>query len=124
MSRCSRIALVVFSVVLSAGALNAQWLKEPTKGIPRTADGKPNLTAPAPRTANGKPDLSGVWRFDAGPYGGNVLVDLKPEEIRPGVDALYKQRMEDLGKDDPATFRCLPNGPRALYSPQGYARII
>ena len=124
MSRLSGIAVVVASLVLPAGALNAQWLKEPTKGIPRSADGKPNLTAPAPRTAGGKPDLSGVWRFDAGPYSGNVSVDLKPEEIRPGVDALYKQRMEDLGKDDPSTFRCLPSGPRALHTPQGWARII
>ena len=35
--------------------LAAQWLQLPTPGIPRTADGKPNLTAPAPRTANGQP---------------------------------------------------------------------
>jgi len=124
MSRRSRIALVVLSLVLPAGALDAQWLNEPTKGIPRTADGKPNLTAPAPRTANGKPDLSGLWRFDSGPYSNNVSVDLKPDEIRPGVDTLYKQRLEDLGKDDPATFRCLPTGPRLLYAPQGWARII
>jgi hypothetical protein len=123
--RVTELALLVSSLVLTASASHAQWLKEPTKGIPRTADGKPNLTAPAPRTADGKPDLSGIWRFDNnGPYGGNVLVDLKPDEIRPGVDALYKQRMEDLGKDDPATFRCLPTGPRALYAPQGFARII
>ena len=29
--------------------------------MPRTADGKVNLSAPAPRTPDGKPDLSGVW---------------------------------------------------------------
>jgi hypothetical protein len=124
MPRFSRIVLVVLALLLPAGALNAQWLKEPTKGIPRTPDGKANLTAAAPRTANGKPDLSGLWRFDADPYTSNVSVDLKPDEIRPGVDALYKQRMEDLGKDDPSTFRCLPSGPRALYAPQGWVRII
>jgi hypothetical protein len=124
MSRCSRIILVVLPLVLPVRALDAQWLKEPTPGIPRTADGKPNLTAPAPRTAGGDPDLSGLWRFDTAGYGNNVLVDLKPEEIAPGVDALYRQRMEDLGKDDPSTFRCLPSGPRALYAPQGWARII
>ena len=84
MSRLSGIALIVLSLALPAGVLNAQWLKEPTKGIPRTADGKPNLAAPAPRTADGKPDLSGLWRFDSGPYGGNVLVDLKPERDPAG----------------------------------------
>ena len=37
--------------ILAAGSADAQWLKQPTKGIPRTADGKPDLAAPAPRTA-------------------------------------------------------------------------
>src|SRR5439155_20747426 len=42
--------------------LCAQWLDFRTRGIPRTVDGKPNLTAPAPRTPDGNPDLSGLWR--------------------------------------------------------------
>ncbi len=41
---------------VSAGA---QWLKYPTAGVPKTADGRPNLNAPAPRAADGKPDLPG-----------------------------------------------------------------
>jgi len=49
--------------LLSTGAY-AQWLDFPTPGIPRTPDGKPNLSAPAPRTAEGKPDLSGVWMHE------------------------------------------------------------
>jgi len=44
--------------------LAAQWLHYPTPGIPRTADGKPNLSGPAPRTAEGKPDFSGVWEME------------------------------------------------------------
>ena len=39
----------------------AQWLRYPTDGVPRKADGKPDLTAPAPRLPDGKPDLSGIW---------------------------------------------------------------
>lgn len=54
--------LFVFAF-LSTGAY-AQWLDFPTPGIPRTRDGKPNLSAPAPRTAEGKPDLSGVWMHE------------------------------------------------------------
>lgn len=41
--------------------LAAQWLTLPTPGIPRTADGEADLTAPTPRTADGRPDLSGLW---------------------------------------------------------------
>ena len=40
----------------------AQWIHHPTPGLPRTADGRPNLAAPAPRTSHGRPDLSGVWQ--------------------------------------------------------------
>ncbi len=102
--------LFVLFALFSAGAC-AQWLNFPTPGIPRTKDGKPNLTAPAPRAPDGKPDLSGVWmhetttvaevrrlfgnRLDADielappgmeigtqhKYAFNILVDFKPEEI-------------------------------------------
>jgi hypothetical protein len=104
--------------------LAAQWLKEPTRNIPRTVDGRPNLSARAPRTTNGKPDLSGLWRIDSGAYGGNVVADLPIADIQPWADALYKERMENLGKDDPTTFTCLPQGPRAMLGSAGWARII
>jgi len=118
-----RLATLIMVCVIGP-PVAAQWLKEPTKGIPRTADGKPSLSAPAPRGPDGRPDLAGLWRLDAGPYGGNVLADLKPADIQPWADALYKQRMEDLGKDDPATFRCLPQGHRVMFGAGGWARII
>jgi hypothetical protein len=51
-----------FAVLFFAStSLSAQWLDYPTPGIPRTEDGKPNLTAPAPKTPDGKPDFSGIW---------------------------------------------------------------
>ena len=46
--------------------LPAQWIHYPTEGVPRTRDGKPNLSAAAPRTRDGKPDLSGMW-WSSGP---------------------------------------------------------
>src|SRR5438128_8227359 len=58
-------SILAFIVLLSMSVpLSAQWVHYPTPGIPRTPDGKPNLSAPAPRTPDGKPDLSGVWRAD------------------------------------------------------------
>jgi hypothetical protein len=45
-----------------------QWVHYPTAGVPKTADGKPNLAAPPPRAADGKPDLSGMW-FNLGNEG-------------------------------------------------------
>jgi len=54
-------------MLLFTMALSAQWLEPPTRGVPLTRDGKPNLSAPAPRAANGKPDLSGIWELEHAP---------------------------------------------------------
>jgi hypothetical protein len=86
--------------------------------MPRTKEGKPNLSAPAPRAADGKPDLSGLWGMNPGPYT-NIATDLKPEDVQPWADALFKQHAGALGRDDPAQAQCLPQGPRAnLYPPE------
>ena len=102
----------VFAIILFAltTPLAAQWVNHPTPGIPRIADGKPNLTAPTPRTADGKPDLSGLWQRISLKYERNIAADLKPGEIQPWAEALVKQRAEDLQKDSPG-IQCLPWGP-------------
>ena len=103
---------VVFAITLFALStpLAAQWVKHPSPGVPRTADGKPNLSAPAPRTADGKPDLSGLWQRISLKYERNIAADLKPAEIQPWAEALVKQRAEDLQKDH-MSIQCLPWGP-------------
>jgi hypothetical protein len=58
------MSLAAFVIVTLPAAASAQWLEYPTAGVPRTADGKPNLTAPAPRTTDGEPDLSGMWGWE------------------------------------------------------------
>ena len=94
--------------------LCAQWLNLPTPGIPRTADGKPNLTAPAPRTPDGKPDLSGMWQPEVNPYRFDVIQDLKDEGIfRPEAEAVFLKRVADFRRDDPVT-NCLPGGPSEM----------
>jgi hypothetical protein len=99
-------------IIMSALAVPvaAQWVNYPTPGTPRTADGKPNLTAAVPRTRDGKADLSGVWQRISPTYRRNIAADLKPEEIQPWARELVQQRMEDLGKGH-MSVRCLPWGP-------------
>ena len=101
--------IACFTLALSA-SLAGQWLNHPTPGIPRTADGRPNLSAPGPRTPDGKPDLSGLWTKLSPKYARNIAADLAPDDIRPWARALLEQRREDLGKDG-MQVRCLPLGP-------------
>jgi hypothetical protein len=102
-------AIVFMSTLLCAAPADAQWLKYKTPGIPRTPDGKPNLSAPAPRMANGKPDLSGLWRADAA----GIAETGKAEDtlkLQPWAVALTEKRKENDGRDAPAVL-CLPPGP-------------
>ena len=89
-------AFVIATVVsVLSSPLVAQWIDHPTPGIPRTANGKPNLTAPAPRTANGKPDLSGIWQRISPKYYENIAADLKPGEVPPWAQDLVQSRKEN-----------------------------
>jgi len=105
-----RLITVGLLFALASVALEAQWVNYKTPGVPRTADGKPKLDAPAPRGLDGHPDLSGTWmheltsvaevrrlfgaRIDEAikvdvpgmeigtqhKYGLNILIDVKPED--------------------------------------------
>ena len=99
--------------VLFAAAAPAQWRNFPTTGVPRTPDGKPNLSAPAPKTSDGKPDFSGVWQVKPG-YTGNIAKDLKPDAVpfKPWAETLYKHRLETEGKEDPQAYCVLSGVPR------------
>jgi len=57
-----RTALLL-TCALAPAALRAQWPDYPTPGVPKTADGKPNLAGPVPKAADGHPDLTGVWEY-------------------------------------------------------------
>jgi hypothetical protein len=65
---------------------HAQWLNYPAPGIPRTKDGKPNVSAAVPRAADGRPDLSGVWTTDSTP-----LAEM--ERLFPDLGAFVCQAM-------------------------------
>ena len=129
-----RLASILGLLVAGASmCVEAQWLNHRDPKIPRTADGKPNLSAPAPRV-NGRPDLSGVWQTERTPAEEfarvlgpgilqlqvdiadvtknhlNVFWGLKPEEepLRPEGAAIFRQRRAS-GEDFQAAY-CLPAG--------------
>ena len=105
---------MMYKTVLVA-AMFMQWHGFPTPGIPRTPDGKPNLSAPLPRAADGKPDLSGIWMATRPRF--NVAQSLKAGDsvpFQPWAKAVFDERQANNSKDDPSA-RCLPAGltPRA-----------
>jgi hypothetical protein len=92
--------------------LAAQWLNYPTPHLPRTPDGKPDLSGPVPRTSDGTPDLSGVWEHmnsrTTAYYLDNIEIPWQP-----WARELFRQRTDDNQKDNPES-RCLPRGiPKA-----------
>jgi len=115
-------AILMLLLFLASVPADAQWLKYRTPGIPRTADGAPNLTAPAPRAADGKPDLSGTWQIDGLGYAFNILGGKGPAML-PWAQAVYAQRAENYWKDD-TDIRCLPPGPRAGLFSQNLLKIV
>jgi hypothetical protein len=144
MNRSHAALLVALLVITTASSItSAQWIHYPTPGLPRTADGKPNLSAPVPRTANGLPDLSGVWvsvqpqrRVPAtsrNPVTGiappfldieNFLTDDSSLVMLPAADALYRQRrrVESAGRP---SERCLPHGiPDGMLIPGQPVKIV
>ena len=86
--------------------VDAQWLNQRDPRIPRTADGKPNLTAPAPRTGSG-PDLSGVWQAERTPTAEFVKA-LGPEFPQLQIDH------NDVTKNFVNVFWGLPPGQGPL----------
>jgi len=131
-----RIITIAIALGCGSGLVFGQWLRYPTAGVPRKADGKPNLGAPAPKLPDGKPDLSGIWlsaakipctpeisRFiecgseiGGSPLALNIGTGVPGGlPFQPWAAALTKQRTADNSKDDPHA-RCLPDNPPRSYA--------
>lgn len=121
-----------------ATSAEGQWLKYPTPGVPRLANGKPKMNAPAPRGADGKPDFSGIWLQNHDkpcPPGG--CLDFQASQqfsdigygipgglpYQPWAAELVKNRIANIGKDDPDTT-CVPQGVIKLHTIDLLRKII
>lgn len=114
------LVAIVVMLCLAVPALRAQWLNYKVPGVPRTADGRVNLAAPAPRTADDKPDLSGTWNSAQG-YFTNLGRDLKQGELvmLPWAEARVKENQSNDHKNDPMVA-CMPPGvPRIDFTGGG-----
>ena len=112
------LAIFAVSFAFSATSAAAQWLHYPTPGLPRTSDGRPNLSAPSPRALDGKPDLSGSWLGPAAIRGETLHVDAA--DIQPWAMDLQRQRAAEFFKSSPQ-YQCRPSGPQAF---EGEMRIV
>src|SRR5580692_1621822 len=142
--RNRNIWVVLIALFAGPAFVRAQWLNHRTAGIPRTPDGKPNLSARTPRAADGRPNLSGLWRTDSAPpemlerlipgatngageeplsqYFINIFSDFKHEDapIRPDAAALFRQRAKNFSTASPLSH-CLPEGmPLVEMAPAPY----
>src|SRR6266850_1274195 len=99
------VAFVLACVMLMGVPARAQWVKVPPPSIPRTPDGKPNL--------------SGVWQADD-KYVTNLAVDLPPDAVpfQPWAKALYDERKSGAHEKEDPPANCLPQGvPRINHTP-------
>ena len=123
MTRAWKSILVSVAMAATARGIHAQWLDHPTPGIPRTTDGKPNLSAPAPRTPDGKPDLSGLWRTTNGRLLQNLGADGVEIPMRPAAAALFRERQDNNGKDRPSG-RCISHGVTDFHALNTPTKIV
>jgi hypothetical protein len=120
------VALAIALAALASTPAFAQWLNQKTAGLPRNADGTPNLTAPAPRTPDGKADLSGIWQANGVKYLRDIAADLKPGDVpfQPWAEALFIERKSGIHAWTESDANCLPQGvPKINATPVPY-RIV
>ena len=92
------------AALLAPAQLTAQWVNYPSSAVPRRADGKVNMAAPAPRLANGRPDLSGLWMTaepNRGAGRGTPPPVNVPDEAGDQRNVTASRQMRDMGVDLP-----------------------
>lgn len=136
-----RLAAVVVAFGLCPVAASAQWIDYKTPGVPRLANGAPDLKAKAPRAGDGKPDFSGMWFANVPSRDYCRTGDCIQEERMSGLQVNIGRQLKDGlpytdwskeqmkvrrangGREDPHTYCKPPNFPRAWTLPQ-YIKIV
>jgi hypothetical protein len=122
MRRFTGAAVMIAALSVS---VSAQWPRREPPGVPKGADGRVNLAAPAPRAPDGKPDMGGIWEVSprreepgTAPPGrpplavfANIGVTV-PEGLpfQPWAAELSRKRVANQRYDNPDAL-CLPQGP-------------
>jgi len=130
--------VLILALVLSPLAADAQWLTYPTAGVPRLADGAPNLAAPAPRAADGRPDLSGLWtnetkraanaNFPGCDAVSDEFINIASKltgglPYQSWARDLVKMRQSEQRVNDPMSH-CIPIGPVRLHTWNGPRKLV
>ena len=142
--RRSVFGLVLAAAITVPAIVAAQWVRHPTAGVPRKADGTADLTAPPPRLADGKPDFSGIWRpfnpnrcrqspgqfvecgleLGGSPLARNLGANLPGGlPYQPWAAAIVQARVADDSRDDPHV-RCLPDNPPRTWTLPHLTKVI
>src|SRR5262245_18948213 len=103
------LAAAIMGRLFASTSPYGQWPETKTPRIPRLADGKPDLSAPAPRGADGHPDLSGVWDVGNMTYFQDLASGTKPGEVQltPWAAGIQKQRRDATTSMIPTVTACL-----------------
>jgi hypothetical protein len=133
-----RGCLLLLQLFCCTRILCAQWVNYPTPGLPRTKDGRPNLSANVPRPSDKHPNLSGVWASILPPrqvpeshYGEPTFMNME-NFLAPGSSlnmlapalALFQEHSRVFGADRPSE-KCLPHGiPDAMVIPGAPTKIV
>jgi hypothetical protein len=118
--RTSVLLVALLSIGAMTATVSAQWTNVPPLPVSRTADGKPDLSAPAPRLSDGRPDLSGIWEPIDNRYVGNIAAGIGADNVpfQPWARALFESRRDGSEARDDPPASCLPQGvPRLGAAP-------
>lgn len=123
---------VLIAVLPASAPLAAQWLKYPTAGVPRKADGKPDLSGiwttaepNRPKGSKNSADAPGdPADITASRQMANLGIDL-PEGLpyQPWLVPIVKERTANLAIDDPH-IRCYPDNFLRAYGLPHLLRFV